>query len=102
MRLITRVSCCALVLGLAGLAAMPLSAADEKEKKARDPAKMFSRRDVDGDGKLTFEEFTAGMKESALAKAEQRFKRIDADGDGAVTLKEIIEAMKKAAGKKGE
>ena len=48
---------------------------------------MFSRRDVDGDGKLTFDEFTAGMKEPALAKAEQRFKRIDADGDGAVTLK---------------
>jgi Ca2+-binding EF-hand superfamily protein len=63
---------------------------------------MFSRRDVDGDGKLTFDEFTAGMKEPALAKAEQRFKRIDADGDGAVTLKELTEAMKKAGGKKGE
>lgn len=93
MRLITRVSCCALTLGLVGLVALPLSAA-EKEKKPRDPAKIFSRRDADGDGKLTFDEFKAGMKEAALDKAEQRFKRIDADGDGSVTLEEFTEAMK--------
>lgn len=93
MRFVRWVSLCALTVGLVGAAALPVSAA-EKEKKPRDPAKIFSRRDADGDGKVTLEEFKAGMKEPALAKAEQRFKKIDADGNGTVSLEEFTEAMK--------
>lgn len=100
MRFVRWVSLCALTLGLIGVAALPASAA-EKEKKPRDPAKIFSRRDADGDGKLTLDEFKAGMKEPALAKAEQRFNKIDADGNGTVSLEEFTEAMK-AAGKKNK
>ena len=99
MRFVRRVSCVALTLGLVGLAALPLAAA-EKEKKPQDPAKVFSRRDKDGDGQLSLEEFKAGMKEPAVAKADQRFKKIDADGNGTVSLKEFTDSMKAAAKKK--
>ena len=101
MRSIRRVSCFVLTLSLVGLAALPLWAAEkEKPAKPRDPAKIFSRRDADGDGKLTLDEFKAGMKEPAVAKADQRFKKIDADGNGTVSLKEFTDAMKAAPKKK--
>jgi Ca2+-binding EF-hand superfamily protein len=99
MRFVRRVSCLVLTLGLVGLAALPLAAA-EKEKKPQDPAKVFSRRDKNGDGELSLEEFKTGMKEPAVAKAEQRFKKIDADGNGTVSLEEFTAAMKAAGNKK--
>ncbi|NBP79945.1 EF-hand domain-containing protein [bacterium] len=99
MRSIRRVSCFVLTASLIGVAALPLSAA-EKEQKPRDPAKIFSRKDADGDGKLTLDEFKAGMKEPAVAKADQRFKKIDADGNGTVSLKEFSDAMKAGPKKK--
>ena len=56
--------------------------AEEKAKKKPDPAKMFEKKDANGDGSLTLDEFKKGMKEKQLEFAEKRFKRLDADGDG--------------------
>jgi hypothetical protein len=99
MRFVRRFSCFVLTLGLAGLVALPLAAAED-DKKPRDPAKTFSRRDTNGDGKLSLDEFKAGMKEPAVSKADQRFKKIDTDGDGSVSLKEFTDSMKAAGNKK--
>ena len=63
--------------------------AEEKAKKKPDPAKMFEKKDANGDGSLTLDEFKKGMKEKQLEFAEKRFKRLDADGDGKVTLDEL-------------
>lgn len=40
--------------------------AEEKAKKKPDPAKMFEKKDADGDGALTLDEFKKGMKEKQL------------------------------------
>ena len=63
--------------------------AEEKAKKKSDPAKMFEKKDADGDGALTLDEFKKGMKEKQLETAEKRFKKLDKDGDGKVTLEEM-------------
>jgi Ca2+-binding EF-hand superfamily protein len=63
--------------------------AEEKAKKKPDPAKMFEKKDADGDGFLTLDELKKGMKGKQLEGAEKRFKRLDADGDGKVSLEEL-------------
>jgi|TARA_Y100000385_G_scaffold48179_1_gene44696 Ca2+-binding EF-hand superfamily protein len=73
--------------------------AEEKAKKKPDPAKMFEKKDADGDGALTLEEFKAGMKGKALENAEKRFEKLDKDGDGKVTLEEMKAGLA-AMGKK--
>jgi Ca2+-binding EF-hand superfamily protein len=70
--------------------AHPAAAAD---KPAPDFEKVFKRKDANGDGKLTIDEFKTGMKDKALANADKRFKRVDANGDGAVSLDEFKAGM---------
>jgi len=79
-----------LVAVTAALLAAPVSAAD---KPAPDPEKAFKRKDANGDGKLSLDEFKTGMKDKALDNADKRFKRLDTDGDGAVSLEEFKAGM---------
>jgi Ca2+-binding EF-hand superfamily protein len=72
------------------LAAHPATAAD---KPAPDFDKVFKRKDANGDGKLTLEEFKTGMKDKALANADKRFKRVDANADGSVSIDEFKAGM---------
>jgi Ca2+-binding EF-hand superfamily protein len=74
--------------------------AEETAKKKPDPAKMFEKKDADGDGALTLDEFKKGMKDKQLEGAEKRFKRLDADGDGKVTLDEMKAGLAKMGQKK--
>ena len=60
--------------------------AEEKAKKKPDPAKMFEKKDANGDGSLTLDEFKKGMKEKQVDFGEERFMRLDGDGDGNVWL----------------
>jgi len=76
-----------------------VSAADAP-KKDRDPAKFFDKKDANGDGFLTLDEFKAGMPEKAAGKADQRFKKIDANGDGKVSRDEFKAGMEKAPKRK--
>lgn len=65
------------------------------DKPKHDPEKVFSKKDTNGDKKLSKEEFTKNAKDSA--KAEKRFGILDKDKDGFVTLEEL-----KAQGPKKE
>lgn len=61
--------------------------------KRPDPAKIFQKRDADGDGSLTLEEFKTGMPEKAVARADVRFKKLDTNGDGKLSLEEFKAGM---------
>lgn len=82
-----------LVAGLLGSLLVP-GAALAREKKAPDPEKIFAKKDANGDGSLTLDEFKTGLKDKALETADKRFKRLDSDGDGKVTLDEFKAGMK--------
>lgn len=82
------------ILAMSLLVTFPaLSASAADEKKAPDPEKIFARKDADGDGSLTLEEFKTGLKDKALENAEKRFKKIDTDGNGKVSLDEFKAGM---------
>jgi Ca2+-binding EF-hand superfamily protein len=69
-------------------------AADKADGK-RDPEKMFKKKDADGNGSLSLEEFKTGMPEKALPKADARFKKLDTNGDGQLSLDEFKAGMGK-------
>jgi Ca2+-binding EF-hand superfamily protein len=74
--------------------------AADAPKKERDPAKFFQKKDANGDGFLTLEEFKAGMPEKAAEKAGARFAKLDANGDAKVSLDEFKAGMEKGAKRK--
>ena len=79
-------------LGLS--AALTSSArAEDKPKKKPDPAKIFAKKDANGDGSLTLEELKSGMKGKALDNVEKRFEKMDKDGNGKVSLEEFEAAI---------
>jgi Ca2+-binding EF-hand superfamily protein len=72
------------LLLLAGLAlpicsAKDKGAADPAKKKAPDATKVFAKKDSDGNGSLSLEEFTKGAKDAD--KATKAFTKKDKDGD---------------------
>ncbi len=62
----------------------------------RDFSKVFERKDADGDGKLSLQEFTATDRPTPA----ERFKAADADGDGFVTAEELKESAKQFMGRR--
>ncbi|MAD79275.1 MAG: hypothetical protein CMJ50_00310 [Planctomycetaceae bacterium] len=54
-----------------------------------DPRILFESSDLDGDGKLTLNEFASDAPEPERAMRERRFRRLDADADGQVTPQEF-------------
>lgn len=88
-----------LTLGLAF--ALPLHAEEtpKTEKPKHTPEEMFKKKDADGDGFITKEEFAKGSKDSA--KAEGLFAKKDTDSDGKLSLAEFSAGGKEhAKGKK--
>ena len=79
-------------------------AAKDGDKKAKGPdrEKAFKKKDTDGDGFLTKEEFTKGAKDAE--KAAKSFTNKDKDKDGKVSLAEFTAAprAKKDGDKKGK
>ncbi|MEI6175766.1 MAG: EF-hand domain-containing protein [Verrucomicrobiota bacterium] len=72
-----------------------------KQKGTATPEEIFKKRDKDGDGMITKDEFLAKKKNPT--KAEKRFAKIDTNADGKVSLEEFKAKKNKAekAGKKG-
>ncbi len=63
---------------------------DEGEKS---PEELFKERDADGDGKVTLEELTKGLKGKKKEAAEKKFKKADKNEDGALDAKEFKKMM---------
>jgi len=61
-------------------------------KPKQDRAAMFAKRDKDGDGRLTREEFLAGQPDPD--EAPKRFALFDTDKDGFLTRDEFVNAGK--------
>ncbi len=78
---------CALLLGAS------VTYAAEGDKPKPNPEEMFKKKDANGDGKLSKEEFTKGAKDAA--KMEERFTALDKDKDGSVTKEEMAAGGKK-------
>ena len=78
-------------LAVLALAALIIPAQAEEEKKAPkrggDPAKMLEKKDADGNGTLSLEEFIKGAPDAD--KATAAFKRKDKDSNGELTLDEL-------------
>lgn len=64
-----------------------LEGANDDAERARS-AEEFQRRDRDGDGTLTAEEYVGAAQGAEVARRLRDFMRADADGDGEVTLAE--------------
>ena len=79
----------------------PKTEAPKGEKPKLTPEEIFKKKDVNGDGKLTKEEFIGKSKDAA--KMGERFDAIDKDKTGSITLEQFKAAMAKhGKGKKKE
>ena len=83
------------VIGLAVGFSVPSSASAAEPKKPADPEKVFKRKDSNGDGSLSLDEFKAGMKPEVADKADKRFRKIDSNGDGKLSFDEFKAGLPK-------
>lgn len=89
-------------LMLAGFQSMAEQGAAPEGRPHPKPGEHFAKKDTNGDGKLSIEEFKAGMPEDKAAKADEIFAKIDADKDGSLTKEEMKAAHEKRMGREGQ
>lgn len=86
-----------LLLAAAVACIAPDLAVAQGGKPKGDPEQIFKRRDADGDGFLTEEEFLAAAKdEERKSKMKKRFAKIDVNRDGKLSLDEFKAGVKPA------
>ena len=83
----------AVLAALLGGFAVP-SFAEDKPKP--DPEQVFKKKDANGDGKLSMDEFVGKLEGEKADKAKAAFAKKDKDGDGFLTLEEFKAGGKKA------
>jgi Ca2+-binding EF-hand superfamily protein len=72
----------------------PAAVMAQETKPKIDPEKVFKRRDTDGDGSISEDEFLAAAKEDKQKDTmKKRFGKIDANGDGKLSLDEFKAGM---------
>lgn len=71
--------------------------AKKPEDKGQGVENLFKKKDANGDGKLSPEEFKKDLPEAAQARADARFKKLDTNNDGSLSLDEFKAGMSKAA-----
>lgn len=64
-----------------------------KDKPKMSPEEFFKKKDANGDGKISKEEFVKGSKDAA--KSETQFAARDKDKDGFISKEEFTPAPKK-------
>jgi len=79
-------------LSLGLVLALPLHAGNKPNKPEETPATVFKKKDTNGDGFLSKEEFTG---KNNAAKADARFAKFDTNGDGKLSLEEYKKGLKK-------
>jgi hypothetical protein len=91
---------CLVLLGLVAGTFAKDPAADAAPKKKRDPGAMFDKKDKDGDGKISMEEWVGKKKDAAADKLKAIFTKKDKDGDGFLTKADMAPKGGKKGGKK--
>ncbi len=94
-KLIVGTIVCVMVMGVVGSS---LAKGDGEAKKKRDPAAAFTKRDKDGDGKISVDEFVGKKEGDAAEKMKKAFGKKDKDGDGFLTKDEMLAKGGKAKG----
>ncbi|HEX4150541.1 MAG TPA: hypothetical protein VHY20_16200 [Pirellulales bacterium] len=59
------------------------------------PEDMFKKKDTNGDGKLSMDEYVGKQSGEKADKAKERFAKLDKDGDGSLSLAEFEAGAKK-------
>jgi Ca2+-binding EF-hand superfamily protein len=96
-RLVTGIVVCVVVLGVVGSS---LAKGDAEGKKKKDPDAAFNKRDANGDGRISVEEFVGKKEGDRAEKMKAAFQKKDKDNDGFVTKDEMTAKGKKK--KKGD
>ena len=92
MRITVLTRCLMAAVACAMLVPAAVMAQDAKPKM--DPAKLFKKRDTNGDGAVSEDEFLAAAKEDKQKEAmKKRFSKIDSNGDGKLSLEEFTAGM---------
>ena len=82
----------------------PAAASSSKPEAGKwDPKEAFAKRDANGDGAISFEEFKTGRRaQRNPEKAADYFKRKDLDGNGSLSLDEFKARLPETPEKKSE
>ncbi|HEX3659214.1 MAG TPA: EF-hand domain-containing protein [Pirellulales bacterium] len=84
-----------LVLGLFAMVAIVGFVAPAVAAEQKSPEEIFKKKDANGDGKLSVDEFVGKAEGEKADKAKARFAKLDKDGDGSLTLAEFEAGFKK-------
>jgi Ca2+-binding EF-hand superfamily protein len=83
-----------LMVALAFAVITPSAVMAEDTKPKINPETVFKRRDTNGDGAISEDEFLAAAKEDKQKeKLKKRFGKIDSNGDGKLSLEEFKAGM---------
>jgi Ca2+-binding EF-hand superfamily protein len=83
-----------LVAAVAFAVFSPAAVMAQETKPKMDPEKVFKRRDANGDGSISEDEFLAAAKEDKQKETmKKRFGKIDSNGDGKLSLDEFKAGM---------
>jgi Ca2+-binding EF-hand superfamily protein len=82
------------MVALAFAVITPSAVMAEDTKPKINPETVFKRRDTNGDGAISEDEFLAAAKEDKQKeKLKKRFGKIDSNGDGKLSLEEFKAGM---------
>lgn len=83
-----------LVAALASALLVPVASMAQETRPKMDPEKVFKKRDANGDGSISEDEFLAAAKDDKQKEMMmKRFDKIDTNSDGKLSLDEFKAGM---------